>query len=68
MPLYEIVLRVGDREETRLTDRHCYAVGGEVEIEHRRFRVAGIEPSATPGARERIVLEPLPVRGFVSAA
>lgn len=65
MPLHEIVLRFGDREETRLTDRHCYGVGGEVEIE---FRVVGIEPSATPRARERIVLEPRRGRGFVSAA
>ena len=59
MPLYEVVLRFADREETRLTDRNYYRLGRSVRIDYRRFRVVGVESAVNARVEARFVLEPL---------
>jgi len=58
MPLYEFVLRFGDREEVRLGDRNGYRIGDEILIGGRRFVVTGEEIPTDPTAEERLILEP----------
>lgn len=58
MPLYEFVLRFGDREEVRLGDRNGYRIGDEILIGGRRFVVTGEETPTDPTAEERLILEP----------
>lgn len=58
MPLYEVVLRFPDREETRITDRNGYRAGDEIVIAGRTFLVTGTEPPQAVNSAGRFVLEP----------
>jgi hypothetical protein len=58
MPLYEVVLRDGEREEVRLTDRDPRSDGG-LDIGIHRWRIVEVTEPATPFATCRLVAEPL---------
>jgi hypothetical protein len=57
MPLYQVVVRAGEREEVRITDRK-YEVGETVEIANRMWVVVAAR-AATEQEPARFVVEPI---------
>jgi hypothetical protein len=61
VPLYELVLRFGDRDEVRLGEGNGYERDEEVVIENRRFVVVGIESPRAAATSRRFILAPAEV-------